>query len=516
MLKWHQVTLNFLAVFSLPVSLFASETVLLEFGAEDCVHCQQVEPLVKQLIRQGHPIRQLDAYQNVALAQKFDVTGLPTFIMLVDGNIADRHTGTAEIPIMETRLMQMLKLGQQHNHFENQSLNQNTIPPQNPLPIQQVRAVIPQNSVQTLPIPQWMSEPVIPPSPAMGFPETNVPSAPTPLKNFLPSACDHPFLKATVRLRVDTANAHDWGTGTIIDVRNGAALILTCGHIFRHSGGTGQIEVTLFSENSQKKIQGKLIQYDEQFDIAFVVIQPQFPVTAVPLAVSDVLPQENDIVTSVGCDGGGVPTLKQHRILSLRKILSTTTPSFHYVQVDNPPVQGRSGGGLFSKSGYLIGVCSAADPQEGYFTPISVIGREMNKRSDLAVVIRHPVITPSSQMASLPPTAIPDSMVSSVSEPPLPLRLPESPLSAELSPIEQASLDQIKRYRQDGAEIICIIKSKRDPNGPSDIIQLQSASPEFVNALRELPVPVSEEREFVSPSSLQKGVRVPTALSVPH
>ena len=36
------------------------------------------------------------------------------------------------------------------------------------------------------------------------------------------------------------------GTGTVIDCRQGEALILTCGHIFRDSAGKGRIEVDLF------------------------------------------------------------------------------------------------------------------------------------------------------------------------------------------------------------------------------------------------------------------------------
>ena len=41
---------------------------------------------------------------------------------------------------------------------------------------------------------------------------------------------------ATVRLRVHDPDGYGTGTGTIIDTRDGEALVLTCGHLFRETG----------------------------------------------------------------------------------------------------------------------------------------------------------------------------------------------------------------------------------------------------------------------------------------
>ncbi|MDR3183753.1 MAG: hypothetical protein LBT89_12695 [Planctomycetaceae bacterium] len=51
----------------------------------------------------------------------------------------------------------------------------------------------------------------------------------------LTCASESPLINPSVKLRVDAANAHSWGTGTIIDTRSGEALILICGHIFQDS-----------------------------------------------------------------------------------------------------------------------------------------------------------------------------------------------------------------------------------------------------------------------------------------
>ena len=72
---------------------------------------------------------------------------------------------------------------------------------------------------------------------------------------------DATLIAASVRLRVEDANGHSCGSGTIIDARDGQALILTCGHIFRDSKGKGQIEVDLFSPSGQQRVPGQLISY---------------------------------------------------------------------------------------------------------------------------------------------------------------------------------------------------------------------------------------------------------------
>src|SRR5690606_12503780 len=54
------------------------------------------------------------------------------------------------------------------------------------------------------------------------------------------------LLEATVKISVEDADGKSAGTGTIVDAREGAALLLTCGHIFRSSEGKGPITITLF------------------------------------------------------------------------------------------------------------------------------------------------------------------------------------------------------------------------------------------------------------------------------
>jgi len=52
---------------------------------------------------------------------------------------------------------------------------------------------------------------------------------------------------------------------------------------------------------------------------------------------------------------------------------------------------------------------------------------------------------------------------------------------------EQATLEEIERRQQDGDEVIVIIRSSRNPEVRSDVIVLNGASDQFLNALGKNP-----------------------------
>jgi hypothetical protein len=64
-------------------------------------------------------------------------------------------------------------------------------------------------------------------------------------------------------------------------------------------------------------------------------------------------------VLNVGCNHGEDPTVRRSKITARDKYLGPPN-----IEVAGLPVQGRSGGGLFSPEGYVIGVCNAADPED--------------------------------------------------------------------------------------------------------------------------------------------------------
>ena len=82
----------------------APDGVLLDFSAKWCGPCQSMEPTVHRLQQQGFPIKQIDADASPAVLQRYGVTGLPTFVLIVRGREVERVSG----PVSESTLRRML------------------------------------------------------------------------------------------------------------------------------------------------------------------------------------------------------------------------------------------------------------------------------------------------------------------------------------------------------------------------------------------------------------------------
>ena len=475
---------------------FSENTVILEFTSPTCSACRQMEPLVQQLIAKGYPIKQVDANVEPQWAEQLGVTAVPTFVVLTDGKVTERLEGVLDGFSMERRLRSSLD---KNRDFQLQpaSPTDGTSPTTlQPLRVQQV---VRQQSPDNI-----------------------------------------PWIRATVRIRVESPNGHDWGTGTMIDARGGEVLILTCGHIFRDSKGLGRIEVDLYNGNTLKRVPGVCLKYDaDKLDLALVKIAPQFQVDIIPVAPPEIELQEGMMLISTGCDNGANPTIREHRVRSLTNVSPPSTMApFHFVQVDNAPVQGRSGGGLFTLNGWLVGVCVAghSGDDEGLFVPASVVRQELDN-TKLSCVYQSPSITRSqsppvvlannvtpvrdipTQDTTPQPAVVPTNttilqpvfiagndkhniiqpgfnaagrpfesqaipIASDGIEQPKPLvSQPLGYQETRLTDREIATLEELHRRQQEGDEIIVIVRSKRKPEQPCEIIQLSDVSSEFLGAL---------------------------------
>ena len=514
---------TFLSLFGLMTAfqtvVFAENTVILEFTTPTCTVCRRMEPLVQQLIAKGYPIKQIDANIEPQLAEQYGVKAVPTFVVLTNGK-TERIEGVLDGFSMERRLLASLEKDREFQPKQN-------IPTASqPAPIQPVSYIMAQ--------------------PAARLDELQ----PKRLQSITSqqSPGNIPWLQATVRIRVESPSGHDWGTGTIIDARSGDVLILTCGHIFRDSKGLGRVEVDLYCGNSPQKVPGVCLKYDaDKLDLALVKITPQFHVDVIPVAPPSVELCENMTLISVGCDNGANPTIREHRVRSLANVAPYVGASFHYIQVDNAPVQGRSGGGIFTANGLLVGVCVAGHTgdNEGLFVPASVVRQELDN-AKLSCVYQSPSITRSQaspvvlaggvtpiqnstsqntipQSVAVTNTAIQQPVFFAENDKPniiqpgfvgdaRPSVNQSTPISSDVTDqlkpltlqplgytetrltdregssiaatrIEIATLEELQRRQQEGDEIIVIVRSKRKPEQPCEIIQLSDASPEFLEAL---------------------------------
>ena len=191
-------------------------------------------------------------------------------------------------------------------------------------------------------------------------------------------------LKASVRLRVRNQTGENFSSGTIVDVKNGHALIVSCGHIFRGTQKSDSIEADVFERDENgnvvgtKTVQGKLLDYNLEGDVSFmsIPVPSGIDISVAPIAPAETALKEGDVVQSVGCGGGANPTLQTIRVTRLNRYLGPDN-----VECTGVPVQGRSGGGLFNEEGYVVGVCNAADPrdQRGMYAGLNPI-RELFKK----------------------------------------------------------------------------------------------------------------------------------------
>ncbi|MDR2757499.1 MAG: trypsin-like peptidase domain-containing protein [Planctomycetaceae bacterium] len=495
-----------LSTFILAAIPAPQEATLLFVTTPGCESCRQAAPLISEITEMGYSVETVDASQHPDLVRnQLKVSQFPTFLMLSHDQIIDRVVGSSNPISLKPRILYMFERAVEPRQKNNEIIQASFVTP-SPTPVNITNKITTNPSeiskINEIPLNNLTNN-------SINNPINNLTNNPAnnPSKN---SETISPWITSSVKLRVDADNTHSWGTGTIIDTRKGEALILTCGHIFRDSQGKGKIEVHLFGQNSSVRVFGRCLCYDLEIDLALVVIVPPCPVQAVPIAPPQYQILAKQRVLSVGCDGGANPTVREHYVLSTNRV---GTPRenvlpFHYIQVFGAPVSGRSGGGLFTENGYLIGVCNTADPvqNDGHFVPPQII-RHVLQSMQLSEIYENPSLTDSSLTDSLPvpvtaATINPATQLEPLKlEPlktaaqPIPITIEPEPEQARDMKQQLATLDEIKRRKQDGDEVILIVRSRRNPEIPSDVIFLNGTSDQFLDALTKHE-PVSDTSSY--------------------
>ncbi|HWB13114.1 MAG TPA: trypsin-like peptidase domain-containing protein [Pirellulales bacterium] len=467
-----------LQVAMVALALSAGDTVLLDFYADWCAPCRQMESVVERLKAAGYPVRKVNLDQQRELASRFQVTSIPCFVLLVDGREVSRLVGGQSQKALESMFAAAgakttrPAVARAQSPDDDSTFGNTTF----------AEAPAPSTS-----FPSIQADPLGAPPPQELPDRANLAAvtadavSPTqPDYRVEADAVVRRLLAASVRLKIDDGGSHSVGSGTIIDARDGEALVLTCGHVFRDSKGKGPVTVDLFGPNAPQNLAGHVLSYDLKSDVGLVSFRPGVPVRAARVATASRVTQ-NSTVVNIGCNHGENPTARISRITAINKFLGPATFS-----VAGQPDQGRSGGGLFTSDGQLIGVCNAADPSEneGLYAAIDPIHKEL-ERMGLREMCLEPAdpasgnvlaavaVEPPSMPAAMPPPAG-DRFGSGL--------LPTSEGASALTPQEAATLGEIGR-RSEGAEVICIVRSLTDPRAKSEIIVLDRASPEFVKQL---------------------------------
>jgi hypothetical protein len=78
-----------------------------------------------------------------------------------------------------------------------------------------------------------------------------------------------------------------------------------------------------------------------------------------------------------------------------------------------------------------------------------------------------------------------------------------APALDNLTPIERATLSEVKRRVQDGDEVILIVRSRRNSEIPSDVIVLNNTSEQFLdNLTKQSPTQHNQQTENPHPNQI--------------
>lgn len=437
------------------------QTMLLDFYSDACGPCRAMDPVVKQLIAQGYPIRQINVQQDRATASQFRVQGIPCFVMLVNGREVDRKVGMTS----PQQLMQMCRAGASSTTPATPPTMLATAPPAS----SGVKPAF--EAGQYCPVPPGAPAPAG--SPMVPIPQSAVQpgmaiSAPGQPKS------DAELISVTARLRIEDSSGWSCGSGTLVDSRQGQALILTCGHVFRDSKGQGRVEVDLFGVNAAEKIPGKVIAYDLDRDVGLVSIYVPRPLVFARVAPSGMPLRPGDSVITVGCDHGNLPDARRTTVTTVGRYSGAPN-----VEVADLPVVGRSGGGLFTPDGMVVGVCNAADPEcrEGLYATLPSI-YEAFKQARIEALFRSSMGVAETAVASTGPSPATHPVQPTSAR--VPATNPPAVEPARLTADECAFLDELRRRKSEGAKVICVICPTQ---GPSEVMALERASTALLERL---------------------------------
>ena len=219
-----------------------------------------------------------------------------------------------------------------------------------------------------------------------------------------------------------------------------------------------------------------------------------------------------DAVASTGCNNGDDPTVQHSRVNALDRFLDpvehrggTAAGRPHApwnVEVAGQPVVGRSGGGLFSADGMVIGVCNAAEPedQEGLFAALGSIHAALDqqhlaslyKQAIAPPALVPPVDSTQSALVAVDPFSAGRPAASRVRIPartrrPDRRRPPHGRCGCrqrtlgETADGEQAVMEEVRRRVHEGPEMVCIIRDRNNPQAKSEVIALDRDWPASAN-----------------------------------
>jgi len=478
------------------------EDGVLDFTAPWCGPCQQLAPMVSRLERHGYPIHKIDCDSNPELVRKFRVTTIPAFILVIDGVERARLGSSAS----EEDLKQLCNRVPRKNSADGstkggaaQGVSDTDRSGE------QVATAAPKSSTEKSGVKFPFMSVKKDAAPVRDMRDGAIPRAKAEerTKGQFPTVGSP--LDASVRIRIkDDHQADAVGSGTIIDSRVGKTIILTCGHIFRNRDKDAVIEIDCYCGGREQTIVGRRLFHDLNADVGLITINADSLATCRVAGAGTKIVKGAPVV-SVGCSEGDRPTVQRVKITALNRYKGADN-----IEVAGMPVEGRSGGGLFTQEGQLIGVCLGADPhyREGFFAGLQSVhdlldrchlshlydsgsaDEKQKQPSSLELADAEPVATFDGEFP-----AEDSSDEATLGEPGKPAaRRPgaKSPVKARAasasnvagSPSDERLLRQALEQAGE-SEIVCIIRPINQPGAASRVVIMNRPSRRFVEYLSD-------------------------------
>lgn len=316
------------------------DVLLLDFTAPYCGPCKTIQPHINALKNQGYPIRQIDISKQPNVSRQFRVDFVPTFILLVNGKEQKRFQGTTRVG--ELKGLMDAAIGETRK--PNAASQQRPDPPPRATP----RQVEPKKKPSFLDrlMPGRREKPQPEPRGTTRGQE--------PAKEM--DIVTKGTMAASVRIRVTYDGKTQFGTGTIVQSRQGRSVILTCAHIMDLAGDNPKVQVDVFIKGKARTFVGKIVGHNIESDVGLIAIPTSSRLPYAPIARPDLDPKKGETVFSIGCNNGKDPTRENATLTAIDRYIGPNN-----FETNHAPENGRSGGGLFNSKGRIIGVCSAAN-----------------------------------------------------------------------------------------------------------------------------------------------------------
>lgn len=80
---------------------------LIDFYADWCPPCKQMDPILKELKEEGFEIHKVNVEEETLMAQYFDIVNIPTFVLMEEGKEQVRLIGAVHKDKLRQQLVKL-------------------------------------------------------------------------------------------------------------------------------------------------------------------------------------------------------------------------------------------------------------------------------------------------------------------------------------------------------------------------------------------------------------------------